>query len=165
MLFSIRGGAAASGDEYRVLNMPRASVYRTGAATTASSLTFSQIAWDTLEYDTDGMWDSSVPSRLICKTPGVYLVTAAAAWNGNASGFRQVRIKKTSGSTSTLYPAITTPDSGDGTNLSTAWPIVLNKYDIVEAAIRQNSGSTLTFAVASATDRLNGFTATMLSTL
>lgn len=69
-------------------------ITRVHQATTGESVTTSgtQINWDTVDFDTDGMWNSGTPSVLSAQTPGFYkiryLVQLTSTSNiGNAYAF------------------------------------------------------------------------------
>lgn len=164
-LNSIRGGQMR-GDEYRVLNVPRVSVYRTAALNIAIS-TITAVQWDTLEYDNDSMWNASAGGAFRCNTPGLYDAKAWGIFASNATGWREVYLLKTrpDGTTVAYDNRIIPAATGAGTSVATGAHITLNHDDTVTALVGQNGASPLAFTVATAADRENGFQACLISTL
>ena len=80
ILHGARGGVMG-GNEYRVLNMPRAHVWR-NAALNANVGNIRIASFDRTAYDTDSMVDqTNFPTRITCKTPGIYAVTGCAIYD------------------------------------------------------------------------------------
>lgn len=52
------------------------------------ALTFTGADWDT-----DACWNVSNPTRLTCKTAGVYLISGASSFEANATGPRDIGIR------------------------------------------------------------------------
>jgi len=54
-----------------------------------------RIDFDTVDFDTDKMWNAANPERLTINTPGIYLAGCYAAWsNQNAGGnFRSLQLQ------------------------------------------------------------------------
>lgn len=164
-LNAIRGGIMG-GDEYRVLNVPRASVYASAVQSMADNVPATITLWDTVDYDTDGMWDSGNSGFFKVKTPGVYRVTftGAIVSSGAVAGWRQAYFRKSSAGRWGFTQQIP-PGSFDWA-FSTSDDIPLNKDDTVDCVAGQFSGvGPLNFQAATSIDRLNGFKICLISTL
>lgn len=59
-----------------------------------SDTTYSAINWDNEITDTDTMWSSGKPSRLYCKTAGVYNINTSVRFASNSTGVRFIAIAK-----------------------------------------------------------------------
>ena len=80
-----------------VIAPPRLFAYQGTTATTATSGTSALMSWDTEQWDTDSMHStSSNTSLLVITTTGLYDVKVSVFWVANATGFREVEIRKNS---------------------------------------------------------------------
>ena len=162
---SLRGGTtdAITG---RILDVPRASVYRSTNQSIPNNVQ-TTIVWDVMEYDTDGMWNPATPTRLTGRAPGVYLFAAGGLWVASgAINDRQLLLVKTNAVTTatTSYPqSLINSIAANFTGHATAWPIWLNAGDFVEVRVTQISGAALNFGSATAAVRNNAFEACLLS--
>lgn len=162
LLNAVRGGNLG-GNEYRVLNMPRAHVSRTTAKTLGTSVLWT-IEWDQLLYDTDGMWDSTDPTKLTCKTPGIYRFDAQAyiAGAGSLNTYRQMYFRKNAaGAVGAQVVCAPCGSVGVGTCIPISDQILLVSGDYVTVNYAHND-SPLAFNMTSDN---TWFKATMLSTL
>lgn len=165
-LFSIRGGIMGA-DEYRVLNVPRVSVYQS-VAQGITTATISNYPWDTVDYDTDSMWTSTGGGFwLTANTPGLYACNAWVVWASNATSYRQLFFYKwiAGVATYTYNNSIVEPSSVTSTGQNISAMIALNKGDQVTAAVSHNIGVNLNITAATATVRDNGLQACLISTL
>jgi len=156
-------------DEYRVMNVPRVSVFQSANQAVATG-TISNIPWDTVEYDTDSMWTSTGGGFwLTANTPGLYLVHGCGVWAFNATSYREMIIYKWLAGVGTAGPICThgvvEPSAVTITAPSVTAYVPLNKGDQVTLAVSHNIGGNLNFNGASATVRENGFQACLVSTL
>lgn len=71
---------------------PAVHVYRSTDQTIPDA-TETAIIFSHSRFDYDGMWTIGAPSRLTCKTPGVYIPTGGIAWESSPLGLRGVKIK------------------------------------------------------------------------
>ncbi len=136
-----------------LINPPRVKVYQTTTATTAgTSGVGALVSWDAEEFDTDVMHDLvSNPSRMIAKTAGTYDVKVSIAFVANATGWRQVEIRKNSagavGSGTQIaqfrVPATATL-SGDSFG---SVEVALAANDYLECFVTQTSGGSLATTV------------------
>jgi hypothetical protein len=140
LLHAIRGGVMG-GNEYRVQNMPRSKGYRVSAQALTANVPYAA-AFDAAEYDTDSMWSATTPSRLTCKTPGVYSVIGEAIYDmpGTANGW--TRIVLNSG---TALAAFTDTGAVAGFacehNLGCHW--VAQKNDFIELWMTSSSANNI----------------------
>lgn len=162
-LYSIRGGTAG-GDEYRVLNVPRVSIYQNAAFSSTTAVEFS-VTWDSLEYDTDSMWESVThPGRITVSSPGIYLFNCWMEWVSNATGFRQQYFRK-NGAGIAAQATFATALTGSVTDTVLSAQVSMNRGDYMEVRALQNSGGGLNVSGATLASRLNGFQACLISTL
>lgn len=157
----VRRNQARTSD--RILSFPRARVYRNGGLSVAAS-TDTLITWDVMHYDTDGMWDPNNPTRLYCRTAGLYLIQAWCEWATSGGTTRQMRIRinggaKYDGGVNYAY------DPGNGLPVNNASHISfpLDADDYIEMLVNQNSAGALAFDAATAGYWPNGLQATCLS--
>jgi hypothetical protein len=159
----IRGNVTTGMD--RIWNVPRVSVYSTAAQNVGTSGVAFMHVFDTVEYDTEGMWGrGGSTTRITCITTGIYLVTASITWAANATGYRICALLK-NGTVQYAGSLIPVSSGTFGTWQTIAWPITMNAGDYVENLIQQASGGALLTDAGSANNRYSAFTATFLSTL
>lgn len=136
-----------------LLAPPRAFVYQGTTATTAgTSGTAAQVLWDSELFDTDSMHSTSVnTSRVTATTAGLYDVKTSCYWVANATGYRQIEIRKNSagsaagGTQIAQFRAATSPTSS-------AWvggdvDVSLLAGDYLECFVTQTSGGSLATVV------------------
>lgn len=97
------------------------------------------VTWDQEHVDTDGMHSTSVnTSRITMATAGVYLVTAAVAWDINGTGYRYLNIRHNGSQKIGMTDA---PAAAGDYILQTASAIYsFSVGEYVEAVVYQNSG-------------------------
>lgn len=63
---------------------------------TCTNDTFTEITWDTVEYDTDSYWSAGAPKNLTIPTTGYYIAGVIVRWkatnNGAGAGVRNCAI-------------------------------------------------------------------------
>lgn len=100
--------------------------------------------WSTA-WDTDNISPGGYGNRLTCKTPGIYLISAASKFETGGAGERRLRILKTDSSYTLPIAEITrTLVSTNGTELILHRIIQMELNDYVQLEIYQASGSGLT---------------------
>lgn len=145
-LNAIRGGVMG-GDEYRVLNKPRARAYL-GITGSVANATASAITFDTKDYDTDSIWTVG-GSVFTANTPGLYDVEAHVVWAAAAGGTLRWAYLVKNGVTGIHYA-----DDAPGPNgANIVWSnckykMVLNKGETVQLYVYQDSGGALAFSLA-----------------
>ncbi len=75
--------------------MPACRVYRTAIQNLPSPVT-TTLLWDSVRYDNDQMWDRTKPSRLVCRTPGLYKFGVTISFTASAVGIRDITLQHTS---------------------------------------------------------------------
>jgi hypothetical protein len=105
--------------------------------TTETALQFA-----TNQFNEGGLWSSGANTKMTAPVAGKYLVCAGVDWNNSVtSGYRILKIRVNGGTT---YYANTMTSLSSSEIIQTVSDIVsLNAGDYVEAAVLQNSGSTL----------------------
>lgn len=160
---------------YETHNVPCVSVYRNTGGTFPDS-TVSQVTWDAVEYDTDGMFSTTVGSRVTARTTGVYRVTAWWAWSANAAGERGLLVRMTNkaGTVQRSYPgpgvlgegaSVNATVAGLDTTQYAAYDIPLNAGDFIEVFVTTFGAGVLAFVAASLASRYNGLQARLVSTI
>lgn len=123
-------------------NIPVARVYHS-LDQTIPNATDTVLAFDSVEYDNDNMYDAGNNTRLTCKTAGKYRITACVMWVPNTTGIRQLEIRKNG----TLYIGSTkiTPvqQANRETVQVTTCTYNLSAGDYVEVLVKQESGGAL----------------------
>jgi hypothetical protein len=159
-LRSIRGNVYGSQGQAEVLDVPRCSVYRATAHNVGTGGTPNQISFDTLDYQSEGMWNPAAPTHITCLTAGVYLFTGQVVWPSNATNFRNLAFLKNG---VTVYgDSYATPSAVTVTGQNTAAHIPLNAGDYVEMYAAQNTGGVLTLP---ANPRWQAASACLISTI
>ncbi len=146
----------------RVLSMPRASVYNNSGPITTTGVS-AIIAWDSREYDSDGMWSTSSNTRLTSRTAGVYRLTVWGEWAASAVGVRQIYLRLNGAGF--LVGDYRDAASSATTDQSCSRDLSLDSGDYVEVSAAQSSGGSLQFNGATLTNRVNGFQACLISTI
>lgn len=144
----------------RILSMPRASVYRAAALSLGTGAGGNSIAWDTSDYDTDGMWDGV--GSFTARTAGVYAFEAWVGFVNDATGYRVVYFRKNGAGV--IRPASdSNPGAASYLYLGTSALIYLNAGDAIDVVAVQTTAGALGMDPASATNRVNGFQACLVS--
>lgn len=136
-----------------LLNLPRVKAYQGTTPTTAgTSGTAQLILWDTEQYDTDSMHSTSVnTSRITIATSGMYDIKTSLYWVANATGYRQIEIRKNSGGSAAggtqiaQFRAATSPTSSAWVGGDVDEPLVAGDY--LECFATQTSGGSLATVV------------------
>jgi hypothetical protein len=124
-----------------VLPVPAVQVSRTSAQQIPSGELVA-IPFDRDVHDNDGMHEGGHATRLTCRTPGRYAVSAFVEFAANGKGGRQVVIRR-NGKDDVGAMRIGAVD-GETTQITfTAPPVELNAGDYVELLVRQTSGQPL----------------------
>ena len=137
-----------------LLSPPRLKAYQGTTATTAgTSGTAALILWDTESWDTDSMHSTSTnTSRLVVTTTGLYDVKVSVFWAANATGFRDVELRKNSagavgsGTGVGKWRATATPTLGGG--VFGTVEVSLTAGDYLECFGLQTSGGSLATTLA-----------------
>lgn len=133
----------------RMMDVPRAFVARSSAHNVGTGGGVTTIQWNTRNQDNDGMWGSTIPTRLTIKTPGEYEIVSWILWPANATSYRQIYLLLNGGlyACKTEQPnTVPTVYSQEITRL-----IQLDAGDYIETGAAQNTGGTLTLPATGAT--------------
>ena len=127
-----------------------ASVYNNANITLTSGqwtyLTFNSEWWDTNSIHDTG----SNTGRLVCKTPGLYVVITNVTVAANATGVRALSITYNVGRVQVAVQSDLSPKSTDNSYLSVSVIMTLALNDYVEVSVYQNSGGNLNAVYANA---------------
>lgn len=111
------------------------------------------LTFDSERFDSDpngGIHSTgSNTSRLTCQTAGAYIVGGNVSWAANATGTRQLQIRK-NGTTVIAFEVRASVGAGTNTvmHVATPGPVVLAATDYVELMAYQDSGGALNALVA-----------------
>lgn len=102
--------------------------------------------YNTARFDTDNIWSASTPTRLTCKTPGVYTITGHIEFTASTplTGYVQIYLRK-NGVADAYLASQFIPQGGYGGTVTTTTQLAAGDY--IEFAIANQSGSTLTAQV------------------
>ncbi len=118
-----------------------ARVYRTNAAT-ISNVTWTTVDFDLERYDTDSIHDpASNPSRLTCKTAGVYYMQAQLTWASHATGNRYCRIVFSGGGNIAVINQNTTTGDATSQSIASIYKLAVDEY--ITCQFYQSSGGDL----------------------
>lgn len=117
------------------------SVERTNDGVLATGTWYELSFATSTRTDPYGMWAAGTPDRIICRTPGIYQLSAVVTFGTNATGRRDLLILVNGASIGgTMVPAA----SGTVTKLAASMPRALALGDYVQLSARQSSGGDLT---------------------
>jgi hypothetical protein len=120
----------------------RARVNRTAALSIANNA-WTRIVFDTSETDNDTMFDA-VNGRLVCKTAGLFVLSAALIWNGASGGSHRI-IAIGAGASGAVHPVVENGSAPPGTAVqlraNCACTVTLAVNDFIEVWCLQDSGA------------------------
>lgn len=124
-----------------LLNPPAVLVYN-GAIAIATAPTVTYATFSSERYDTENIHDPATPSRLICRTPGIYTFDLYVLYAGSALGSQRSAVLRRNG-TQVIRQADVPQNAGVATAvpLSTTYKLDLNDY--VELGMYQDTGGVL----------------------
>lgn len=133
----------------------QASRVRLAANQSLANLANTVIPFATVDYDYGGLWDST-NKRLRIRLDGKYVIGAGVVWDANATGNRNMVIRRGTGNTtpSVGLTAATLPNlgAGSGVNESIVTSYDLRVDDTIDAIASQNSGGALNVLADTATN-------------
>lgn len=133
--------------------MPAAAITNDANQAALVSDTTEAISFNTVLYDTSGFYSSDEPTRLTAPVPGIYLVTANAAFSANTTGLRVLNIS-INGEAADAPGGVQTVTNGSDewdTSVSVATQVKLAAGDYVEAQ-QGAPGTSGTIEIVSAGD-------------
>ena len=122
--------------------IPMVRVYHSSNQSIANA-TYTAPSFNSERYDNNTMHDTVVDnSRLICKTAGMYRITANVQWEANGTGIRGIYLNL-NGTTVIAFEQIIAASATLKTiqHISTTYALAINDY--VLAGVYQNSGGAL----------------------
>lgn len=126
---------------YSLVDTRDACRYRQGSGTTVPTGTLTAVPFNAALYDTNSMLDGTNPTRIVTKKSGVYHITAGVVWQGNATGKREIEIRK-NGSEIVGRSTVLPISSNMYQQVSGSFNFTTNDY--VELYVTQDSGASLT---------------------
>lgn len=157
-------GNVLDADVYETLNQPRAFVYRAATHNVATGGAGVIIQWDTLVYDTDGMFDSTLNTQLTIRTAGLYEVKAWVLWPASAASYRQIFLG-TSLSNFVVH-RLNQPSAVTIVTSEVNSQLALNAGDFIQVYVAQNTGGVLTLPVSGTSSVYDhGLQACLISTI
>lgn len=119
-------------------NDARVKVWRSSNLSVADS-TRQAIAWNAQDYESSGMWDVGLATRLIALRSGIYLIQGKTAWASNSTGRRGLGYSVNGGINYDMqFNAANSNSKQNGCDL-----IKLKANDYVEVYGYQSSGGAL----------------------
>lgn len=134
-----------------LLSRPYCNV-QIASAVLVSTGTQTLVSWNSEVEDNDGMHDSGInPSRITCKTPGVYLFNVGASWSGSAASptDREIMLRLNSGGSPTSGTLLQIVDQTSSSSVPTndnltpnlSWMFrFANVGDYIETFVLQEAG-------------------------
>lgn len=107
------------------------------------------IQWDTVDVETENMWDATASTRIKPSTAGWYAGTYGVSFVANATGYREADVKKNGGTDRVMrvkFDALTGSTVGRGVSFLEQFNGIT---DYIEVFAFQNSGVTLSVANSS----------------
>lgn len=101
------------------------------------------LAFDSVRFDTDGMWDSSDNTKLVCQTSGKYIIISSAMFAPNSTGNRAVSILLNGTTTLATTEVSNTGTSGTKICATTLYDLQVGDYVQLAAYQSNESGSSL----------------------
>ena len=147
---SLNGGDLAAGaiTPARISGIPSARAFNNANQSVSGVATFTPLALNSERFDTAAMHRTDIdPSRLTVSTPGIYVASADVTWEPNATGARELNIRK-NGTTLVARVVEAAVPGGNSTDQSVTTTVQLAAGDYLEVVVRQNSGVALNVLVA-----------------
>lgn len=135
-------------DSIDAILIPPACRVRHSVNLSVSSATLTVHPFDTERFDTDTMHDPTTnPSRLTCRTAGMYLIGCCVEWAASTSGYRLLllRLNGTTGGPTNGYLAesLVDPAPTGETSQTLSVMVRLAVGDYVEILVVQTTGAAL----------------------
>jgi hypothetical protein len=121
-------------------SLPFARAIRSTGTHSFSSSTVTTATFPTEVFDNAGMFDPAQPDRMTASRAGTYVIEANVRWDSNDTGARLVRLEVNS----KVVADVTVPAGaygGDNGRENVSAVVRLNKGDIVQTIVFQNSGA------------------------
>lgn len=129
---------------------PACRVYATSNQTITNNVS-TPLNFDTVRFDTDGIFQKTTfPTRLTCRTPGIYMIFGSIRFAANATGYRNLQVNWNGDPTAAGFPSQRIAfqqqinvGGADAANLSIATGWQLASGDYLELVVNQTSGGNL----------------------
>lgn len=119
-----------------------ARVHSSGAQSIASAAA-TALSFNTMDLDTDTMYNAGSPTRLTCKTAGDYDVYASVQFLANGVGYRWIELRLNGTTVIAITYVPQTASASDDATLTIRRTLALAVNDYVEVLAWQNSGGAL----------------------
>lgn len=129
-----------------------ARVYRTTNQTIPTGIG-TLVSFDAERWDTDNCWSSAQPTRLVCNTPGWYMITCNIAWAANATNQRMISISLNGTIRIARDTRGANPNGLTVQSVATIWPLTTGDY--LEVLVFQDSGGNLDLYSSTANEGAN----------
>lgn len=130
-----------------ITNPPRCKIFKSAVASVPDA-TYTLVTWNSEDYDTDTMHNtSSQTSRIVATTAGLYMVTVQLAWASNATGGRAVDVRKNSAGSATggtrVAQAMVPAQGNTAHVVAVTFDVQMSATDYLEFFAWQSSGGAL----------------------
>jgi hypothetical protein len=132
----------------RSIPSPVARLLQTGSPQSIPNGTPTALTFDTVDIDTAGGWDSTLPTRWTAPVAGYYQISGGVSWLANAAGGRAIRVRING--VNHAGSSVSTPGTAA---IDLRMPVrtvqaLLNAGDYVELFVDQDTGGPLNVAIA-----------------
>lgn len=140
---------ALSGTIHAEVMFEGASVWQTGSQTVRTGGSGTLLVFDNVEFDRGSFFSPSFRTRLTSPSDGFYLLMANVQFSANATGFRELSVRKNANGDPALGTTVTTnkrmavTTAANVTYVEFSVATFLSASDYVELFSFQNSGATL----------------------
>ena len=107
------------------------------------NITDTPLSFDTVDFDVDGLYDASHPTQLVAPIAGRYLLMANVAWAGHSNGSCFLEIERNGAVIAATCDAASSQFFTYGPVQTVETIYQLAAGDVIQAAVDQNSGSSL----------------------
>jgi hypothetical protein len=141
---TIRDGAVTTA---KIGGTPTARVTHNANQAIPGNAAVTVLAFNTERFDSGTLHDVAANNtRITAPVAGIYLVTANITWEANATGARELNIRRNG--TTNVARVVQPGDAVNTTDQEAATLVKLAAGDYVEVALRQNSGAPLNVLTA-----------------
>jgi len=132
----------------KVAALPAARVYNSANQSIPGNAAFTTLTFNTERFDTAGLHRTDLDaSRITAPTAGLYELTINISWETNATGARELNLRK-NGVDIVARDVVKPTDAPNSTEQSITTLVSLAAGDYVEVVLRQNSGAALNIVAA-----------------
>lgn len=131
-------------DNTRFLHGPPIVRVRRSTTQSINNSTWTAISFNTEDWDTDTMWSSTAPTKIICRTAGKYEFSFNGSFAASTAGtYRALGLRKNTTSGDPNEGEVTTVETANGVEWTAhlANTIALTTGQFVQAVQKHNVGS------------------------